>query len=79
MPSKNIIPFPPPSAEEHARTETERRRQLDAWADRILQELGLAARLARATSIQELHRITFDPEAPEVALAIRSLKTASMT
>jgi predicted P-loop ATPase len=71
MPSKNIIPFPPPSAEEHARAETERRRQLDTWADRILQELGLAARLARATSIQELHRITFDPEAPEVALAIR--------
>jgi predicted P-loop ATPase len=72
----NLVPFPPPGteppgAEEHARAETERKRRLFAWADRVLQELGFAERLANANSLGELRKITFDVDAAEVALAIR--------
>jgi hypothetical protein len=28
----NLIPFPPPHADEHASTESERKRKLYAWA-----------------------------------------------
>jgi len=69
MPS-NVIPIAP-SADAHARAETERKRQLFAWADRILQELGLTDRLNRANNLYDLHRVTFDADATEVALAIR--------
>jgi predicted P-loop ATPase len=69
MPS-NIIPISP-NADGHARSETERKRQLFAWADRVLLESGLADRVKRANSLHELHRIVFDPNAAEVALAIR--------
>jgi predicted P-loop ATPase len=66
-----LIQFPPPGAEEHARSETERKQQLFAWADRMLRELGLADRVARTNSLDELRRIIFDADAAEVALAIR--------
>jgi hypothetical protein len=69
--SRDVIPFPAAGAEEHARAETERRRKLSAWADRLLQELGLAERVARANSLDELHKIAFDPDTAGVDLAIR--------
>jgi predicted P-loop ATPase len=70
MPS-NLIPFPPLGAEEHAQAETERKQRLFAWADDVLHQLGLAERIARANSFDELRKITFDPDAADVALAIR--------
>jgi predicted P-loop ATPase len=70
MPS-NLIPFPPPSAEAHASAETERRQRLSAWLDRVLRDLGFPERVARANSLDELRKINFDPDAAEVALAIR--------
>ena len=66
----NVVPISP-SAEVHARAETERKQQLFAWADRLLQEFGLAERVKRANSLHELHRIVFDTDAAKVALAIR--------
>ena len=71
--NRTIVPFPspPPDADEYARAETERRWRLFAWADSVLRELGLAERVARANSLDELLRITFDADAAEVALAIR--------
>jgi predicted P-loop ATPase len=66
-----LIQFPPPGAEDHARAETERKQRLFAWADRVLRELGLADRVGRANSLDELRRVTFDANAAEVELAIR--------
>jgi hypothetical protein len=48
--------------------ETERDLRLFAWADGVLGELGLAERVARASSLDELRKITFDPDAAEVVL-----------
>jgi hypothetical protein len=73
----SVLPFqppavvPPPSAEEHARAETERKRQLFEWADRVLHDLGLAKTVSEANSLDELRKIVFDADAIEVALAIR--------
>ena len=58
-------------AEDHARAETERKRRLFEWADRVLQELGIAERVLRAQSFDELRRIVFDATAVEVTLAVR--------
>jgi predicted P-loop ATPase len=66
----NLIAIPS-AAEAHTKAETDRKRQLFAWADRLLQDLGLAERVKRATSLAELCKITFDPDLAEVALAIR--------
>jgi predicted P-loop ATPase len=77
--TNNVIPIVS-SAEAHARAETERKRQLFAWADRILQELGLVERVKRATNLYELHKVVFDTDAAEVVLAIReALHPASGT
>jgi hypothetical protein len=69
--SGNVIPISPPGADAHASAETERKRALFAWADRVLQEAGLAERVARAADLSELRKIVFDPEVAAVALAIR--------
>ena len=66
-----IVPFPSPDADEHARGETERKRRLFAWADSVLQQLSLTDRVAQTNNKEELRKITFDPEAVEVELAIR--------
>jgi predicted P-loop ATPase len=77
--ASNIIPISS-GAEEHARAETERKRQLFKWADELLKELGLAGRIDLANSIQELGKIVFDADAAEVELAIReALHPASGT
>src|SRR5262249_20186212 len=65
------VPGSAPHADEHARAETERRRQLFAWADGVLEQLGLKRTVDAARSIEELRRITFDVESAEVTLAIR--------
>lgn len=75
----SVIPFPPPSAEEHARRETERKMRLFAWVDGLLHDLGFAERdpdessklRMRASSLDELRKIVFDPDAAEVEIAIR--------
>ena len=59
------------NAEQHARTETERKNRLFEWADRVLDELGYTDRIARAQSSDELRKIIFDASAVEVTLAIR--------
>src|SRR5271166_4853551 len=67
-----IIPLHPPGADEHARAETDRKLRLFQWADRVLADLGLAAKVSQANSVDELRRITFDAaDASEVDLAIR--------
>jgi predicted P-loop ATPase len=73
MPKLKLIPSPKsaPGAEEHARAETERKWRLFAWADQVLHELGLPERVAQASSKEELRKVTFDPNAVEVELAIR--------
>jgi predicted P-loop ATPase len=68
---KNLIPFPGPDAEAHARAETERKQRLFDWADGVLQQLGLAAKVAQATSFDDLRKVTFDVDDVNVELAIR--------
>ena len=70
----NLIQFPPLDAEAHASAETARKQRLFAWADGVLREMGLAERIARASSLDELRKITFDPDAALVALAIREAR-----
>ena len=72
MPSRTIVPFPSPDADEHARAETERKRRLFEWADRVLTDLGLDAKVMNANTLDDLRRITFnDADASEIDLAIR--------
>ena len=67
-----LIPFPGAAgAEEHADAETNRKNGLYRWADGLLRRLGLVDRVSQATSFEELHKITFDVDAVEVALAIQ--------
>jgi predicted P-loop ATPase len=71
----STLRVPPPnassSASEHARAETERKKALFDWCDRVLQELGLADAIARATTAQEQARVVFDEIDADVAMAIR--------
>jgi hypothetical protein len=59
-----------PDTNDHARAETERKRQLFAWADGVVAEIGLAARVAQA-DLAELKRISLDLDSAEIDLAIR--------
>ena len=43
----NLIPFPEPDAKAHADAETDLKKRLFAWADGVLQQLGLTAKVAR--------------------------------
>jgi hypothetical protein len=56
-------------ADDTSRAETERRRALFAWADRVLAEIGLAAHIAQA-DLHELANVVFDAEAAAIAIAI---------
>jgi predicted P-loop ATPase len=67
----NLIPFPEPDAEAHARAETERKRKLFAWAEALLQLLGLTTKVAQAQSVDDLRKITLDVDDVEVEFAIR--------
>jgi predicted P-loop ATPase len=61
-----IVNLPVPSRprredeQAHARADTQRRQQLFAWADAVLQQLGLHRAVAAATSIEALHAVKFD-------------------
>jgi hypothetical protein len=58
-----------PDADDASRAETERKRALFAWADRVLAEIGIATQIA-AADLQELAKIVFDPEATGIEIAI---------
>jgi predicted P-loop ATPase len=60
----------PPSAEERARAETERKRRLFGWADDLLKELGLTEQILRANTLYELHKVKFNPKSDEVEEAV---------
>ncbi len=60
-------------AEEHARAETERKQRLFAWADRVLQSLGITERVTHAISVDELQKIVFDDDSIEVKLSARDV------
>jgi predicted P-loop ATPase len=60
----------PPSAEERARAETERKRRLFDWADDLLKELGLTEQILRANTLYELRKIKFNQKSDEVEEAV---------
>ncbi len=69
-----VINLPVPAsqdADEHARSETQRKQRLFDWADAVLNKLGRTMALAAASSIEELRLVTFDAGSAEVTLAIR--------
>jgi predicted P-loop ATPase len=70
-PFKPPVSTPPPNADAHARADTERNRQLFAWAEGVLKALGLDKAVAAARSIEELRRIALDVNDAEITLAIR--------
>jgi hypothetical protein len=59
-----VIPFP-------GLTETDRKKRLFAWADRLLHELGLIDQINQTSSVEDLRKVLFDAEAVEVAFAIQ--------
>jgi putative DNA primase/helicase len=65
------MPVPPPSASEHARAETERKRRLFAWVDALIRQLDLDRAIAQASTFEELRKIVIDVDSAEVTLAIR--------
>jgi predicted P-loop ATPase len=69
-----ILKLPAPlskTAEDHARADTERSRQLFAWALVVLKQLGVDRAVAGAGTAEAVHKITLDMENDEVILAIR--------
>jgi predicted P-loop ATPase len=62
----------PPDADELGRADTERWEQIFAWADALLQALGLTATIAAATSIEELWKVALDMDATEIVRAIHA-------
>lgn len=64
------LPVTVPDADEREGN-AERTRRLFSWASALLRELGIDKVVALAKTIHELHRITLDVEAAEVAIAIR--------
>jgi len=72
--SNNLVPFPGAANAD----ETARKTRLYEWADNLLMRLGVASRVKQAMSVEELHKVTFDPDAIDVLLAIReALQPAS--
>jgi Virulence-associated protein E len=69
---KNLIPFPEPDAKARADAETELKKRLFAWADGVLQRLGLTAKVAQARSFDDLRKITLDVDDVDVELAIHN-------
>jgi hypothetical protein len=63
--ARNVIPLAPAGA----RDDDERKRQLFAWADGVLRDLGLVDRIARANDLNDLRKIVF--KADDAVLAIR--------
>jgi hypothetical protein len=70
--STNLVPLSlKTGAEAHASAETDRKKQLFAWADGMLDALGLVERVSQAGSFEDLRKVVFDTDAVEVQLAIR--------
>ena len=84
----SIVPVPPSTteehprastAEEHARAETARKQRLFDWANKMLEQLGLAERVPdkpgefrlRANTVDALRKLVFEVNAAEVLLMIR--------
>lgn len=70
MPDRTIVPFRSPSP--NAEGEAGRQQRLYEWAIRVLTERGLVEQIERAASLEQLRKVAFDPDAIEVALAIRA-------
>jgi predicted P-loop ATPase len=64
-----VLPFPP--VPPPPLPETERKQRLFAWAEDVLKQLGLDQAIARAKTLEELHKVTFNENCVEVRLAIR--------
>src|SRR6516165_2344697 len=65
--ARNVIPFPEP-----AQTETERLEKLYAWADGVLQQIGIITKIAQARTTVELQKIRLDLKDAAIILAIRA-------
>src|SRR5262249_11430857 len=70
-----LVKLPVPlarTAEDHARTDSERRRRLFAWDLAVLKQLGVDRAVASASTAEAVHKITLDIENDEVILAIQA-------
>ena len=66
-PIKLPAPTPPPSADAHARADTQRNQRLFDWAEAVLKRLGLDKAVAAARSIDELRKVTLNVDSAEIA------------
>ena len=67
----NVVPLPSPDAKARADEETENKRKLFAWADLLLQKIGIAQNVAQAKSADDLEQIKLDVEDVDVVIAVR--------
>jgi predicted P-loop ATPase len=56
--------------DEGPQDEADRQKSLLDWGDKVLDQTGVRQAIADATTIEELQRITFDPDSTAVVLAI---------
>jgi hypothetical protein len=68
----NIIPMPGQDAKARADAETDDKRKLFEWADELLEQIGIAQKVAEAKSAADLRQIKLDVEDVDVVFAIRS-------
>jgi predicted P-loop ATPase len=59
-----------PSADEHTKAETAHKRALFEWADSVLKQIGVTAKIKQAMTFDDLRKITFDVDDFDVELAI---------
>jgi hypothetical protein len=68
----NIISMPGQDAKARADAEDDDKRKLFAWADELLNQIGITQKVAEAKSIDELHQIKFHADDVDVVFAIRT-------
>jgi hypothetical protein len=67
----NVVPLPAQDAKARAAAETKAKEALFKWADELLEQIGIAQKIAEAQSIDAVQRIQLDVDAVDVVLAIR--------
>src|SRR5262249_54416067 len=67
----NLLTAAKLDADAHARADSERARQLFAWADALLERIGLTRASAATRTLEDLHRVVLDLEHTTIIMAIR--------
>jgi putative DNA primase/helicase len=70
--ANSVVPLREPGVEAQADAETERLTEMYQWADEILQQVGIIAKIKQAQSIVEMQKIKLDLKDVGIILAIHA-------